>query len=89
MSDLFTSGRIVDVVIAFMALEAVALLVGSRLLQSRFRNLDILLLLVPGLFLLLAMRAAMTDAGWQLIAVWLVAALVAHLADLARRLSRS
>jgi hypothetical protein len=86
METLFASGRIVDIVIAFMALEAVALLVGTRWLNGRLGNVDIVLLLVPGLFLLLAMRAAMTDAGWIAIAAWLLAALVAHLADLARRL---
>ncbi|MDO9383908.1 MAG: hypothetical protein Q7T86_13710 [Hyphomicrobiaceae bacterium] len=86
METLFANGRIVDIVIAFMALEAVALLVGTRWLNGRLGNVDIVLLLVPGLFLLLAMRAAMTDAGWIAIAAWLLAALVAHLADLARRL---
>lgn len=88
METLFASGRIVDVVIAFMALEAIALLVANRW-GSRFGSLDIVLLLVPGLCLLLAMRAALSGEGWQVMAAWLLASLVAHLADLARRLKRN
>lgn len=88
MDALFASGRIVDVVIGFMALEAIALLVAHRW-GSRLGILDIALLLVPGLCLLLAMRAALSDQGWQVMAAWLLASLVAHLADLARRLKRN
>jgi uncharacterized membrane protein YjjP (DUF1212 family) len=88
MEALFSNGRIVDIVIAFMVLEAIALLIANRW-GSRFGHLDIVLLLVPGLFLLLAMRAALSGDGWQTMAVWLFAALIAHLADLARRLKRS
>jgi uncharacterized membrane protein YjjP (DUF1212 family) len=87
METLFASGRIVDIVIAFMVVEAVALLVARRW-GSRLTPLDIALLLLPGLFLLLAMRAAVSGDGWHLVAVWLLAALVAHLADLAQRLRR-
>lgn len=88
MEALFSDGRIVDIVIAFMIVEAIALLVAHQW-GSRFGRLDIALLLVPGLFLLLAMRAALSGDGWQIMAVWLLAALIAHLADLARRLKRS
>lgn len=88
MESLFSGGRIVDVVIAFMAVEAVALLVARRW-GSRLGALDVLLLLVPGLCLLLAMRAALTGEGWQIIAAWLVAALLAHAGDLARRLRQA
>ena len=88
METLFASGRIVDVVIAFMGLEAIALLVANRW-GSRFGSLDIFLLLVPGLCLLLALRAALSGEGWQVMAGWLLVSLVAHLADLARRLKRN
>lgn len=88
MESLFAGGRIVDIVIAFMAVEAIALLIAHRW-GVRFGALDIALLLVPGLFLLLALRTALSGGGWQVIAVWLVAALIAHLADLTRRLRRS
>lgn len=88
MDALFANGRIVDVVIAFMAIEAIALLVAQRW-GSRLGGLDVVLLLVPGLCLLLAMRAALSGDGWQIMAAWLVAALIAHLADLMRRLRRN
>jgi hypothetical protein len=44
-----------------------------------------LLALAPGACLVLAVRAAMTGAGWMWIALWLLASLPFHLADLARR----
>ena len=88
MEALFSGGRIVDIVIAFMAIEAIALLLANRW-GSRFGKLDTFLLLVPGLVLLLALRSALANDGWQAIALWLVASLIAHLADLARRLGRS
>lgn len=88
MDSLFANGRIVDVVIAFMAVEAIALLMAQRW-GSRLGKLDIVLLLVPGLCLLLAMRAALSGDGWQIMAGWLVAALIAHVGDLARRLRQS
>lgn len=88
MDALFSGGRIVDIVIAFMALEAFALMLANRW-GSRFGKLDTVLLLVPGLCLLLALRSALLDGSWQTIAAWLVAALIAHLADLTRRLRQS
>lgn len=87
MEALFSNGRIVDIVIAFMAIEAIALLAARRR-GSRLGSVDVFLLLVPGLFLLLALRAALSGEGWQPMAAWLIAALIAHLADLARRLLR-
>ena len=46
---------------------------------------DLVGLLLAGAFLLLALRAALTGAPWPSIAIWLLAALIAHLADLVRR----
>lgn len=93
MSDLlsqwFASGRIVDVVIAVMAMEAIALLALRHTLKGRMAAIDIVLLLAPGLCLLLAMRAGLSGAAWEQVAAWLLAALLAHLADLARRVTRA
>lgn len=89
MADLFASGRIVDLVIAVMAVEALALLAVRHRFGLRISPLDITLILVPGLCLLLAMRAALSGSGWEVAAAWLFAALLAHLADLMRRLQRS
>jgi hypothetical protein len=49
---------------------------------------DIAFSLLAGAGLLLALRAALTASGWTSIAAYLGLALVAHLADLARRWPR-
>lgn len=81
MSDFVASGRAVDLVLAVLALEALLIL-----LFARARRRDLLLGLVPGLFLLLALRAALAGAGWAWIAGLVALSLPFHLADLRRRL---
>jgi hypothetical protein len=89
MAELFANGRIVDAVIALMLLEALLLL----WLRARWRRgpapADLLGNLAAGLFLLLALRAALVGAAWTWIAASLTAALVAHLYDLSRRWPRA
>ena len=85
MAALFESGAIADIVIAVMAVEGLLLV----LLRSRIRDVrisDVAGMLAAGLFLVLALRAALTGAGWQWIAICLTAAFVAHLLDLRRQL---
>ena len=88
MAGMFASGRIVDAVIALMLLEALLL----AWLHRRHRRGPAPSVLLPnfaaGLFLLLALRGALVEAEWTWIAASLGAALVAHLADLARRWPR-
>lgn len=85
LADLIASGRVVDAIIAFMAAEAVALLVYRRIAGRGPGAADIGVMLLAGLCLLLALRAALTGAGWAWVAAFLAAALVSHLADLALR----
>lgn len=88
MAALFESGTIADLIIAVMVIEGLALIA----LRSRFRGVrvaDIVAMLAAGLFLVLALRATLTGAGWPWIAVFLAAAFAAHLLDLRRRLARS
>jgi hypothetical protein len=75
----FASGHAVDVVLAFMALEAVIIIARGRPV------LTVVLTIVPGAAMMLALRAAMTGASWQWIAVWLTVSLPLHLADLRHR----
>jgi hypothetical protein len=88
MAGLFGSGRIVDVVVALMLLEALLLI----WLHARHRRgpapADLLPNLAAGLFLLLALRGALVGAHWSWLAASLAAALAAHLVDLARRWPR-
>jgi hypothetical protein len=81
MSDWFASGRAVDLVLLVLAIEALAI---ARFAGARRGAL--LGALVPGLFLLLALRAALVGGPWQLVALLLAASLPAHLLDLRRRL---
>jgi len=46
---------------------------------------DALVNALAGIGILLALRAALTGAAWTSVAGWLAGALVAHLADVARR----
>jgi len=85
MTQLMQSGTIADVVIAVMIAEGLLLFA----LKSRFpgiRGLDVIAILAAGLFLVLALRATLTGAGWQWVAIFLTAAFVAHLLDLWRQL---
>ncbi len=83
LEQLISSGRIVDIMLAFFVLEVAALLI-FRGRQIRF--LPLLANIGAGGSLMLALRASLTEAGWTWIAVWLIAALVFHVADLNYRL---
>jgi hypothetical protein len=52
-------------------------------LASRYRGIGLMLL--PGIFLLVALRAALAGAAWPWVPSALTAALVAHLLDLRQR----
>lgn len=80
MSGLFTSGHAVDLVLCFLVVEVLVLRFWAGV---RLRNA--LQAVLPGFFLLLALRSALTAAHWPWTALWLVLALPAHLADLKRR----
>jgi hypothetical protein len=76
----FFSGHAVDLALAVLALELAWLILWRR--RSLRAALTVTL---PGACLLLALRAALTGAGWVWVAVWLALSLPAHVADLVRR----
>ena len=76
----FASGQAVDLVLAFMAVEAIILV-----LVKRRTPITVLLTILPGAVMMLALRAALTGAGWQWVAIWLTVSLPLHLADLRHR----
>jgi hypothetical protein len=78
----FAGGHAVDVVLVVIALEAVWL-IGSR----RMRPWPTLLVLGPGVFILLGVRAALVGADWWWISLALLASFPLHLMDLRRRLA--
>jgi uncharacterized membrane protein len=86
MEALFASGHIVDVALALMVLEVVALRVYRRAVGAKPVPARIAWNIAAGACLLLALRAALTDASWPWIAAFLTGALIAHAGDIRARL---
>jgi hypothetical protein len=85
MQALFDSGRIVDLILALMAFEALALAVLFARTRSGVRLRRLLPNLLAGAGLLLALRAALTAQPFPVTAAWLLLGLLGHLVDLALR----
>jgi hypothetical protein len=85
MSGLFASGLAAELVLAALGLEALGLW-ALRRFAGRGPGLGPLLpFLLAGAAFALALRAALTGAGWPWVALPLLAAFAAHLWDIARR----
>ena len=74
-----------DGILAFMLVEAIVLIIVRKKTGQGLAPLDLFLSLAAGAALLLALRAALTGVSWIPVALWLIAALPAHLWDLQRR----
>jgi hypothetical protein len=88
MAELFASGRLVELILALVAIEVALLLI---LWRSKGRGVspgDLLPNLCAGAFLLLALRLSLGGAGWKLCCGSLAAAGASHLIDLNRRWRR-
>jgi hypothetical protein len=85
MAELFANGRIVDAILALVGIEAIALILIRMKTGRGLRARDLVAGLLPGVGLLLALRAALLGAAWRNIAACLACALLAHLYDLKRR----
>ena len=85
MEQLFTSGRIADVVLVIMAAEAVLLLYLGRP-WSGWGFAGLLGNLLAGASLVVALKIALIGGDWILVAFALIASLVGHLADVLSRL---
>lgn len=86
MADLFASGRIADLILAFMVFEVVALMVWLRATASIGTIADLAPNISAGACLVLALRGALMAAPWPMIAGALTGAFVSHLIDIYRRL---
>ena len=84
MIALFENGRIIDLILAIVVIELVALSLWPRL-RGAMSRLDILTLIAPGVMLLLALRGALSGAPHTITAAILAAAFAFHLWDVARR----
>jgi len=85
LSDLFSTGHIVDAILGLVLLEALVLLIYARRTGRGIAPRALLPNLAAGGCLLLALRSALVDAPLLLTAAWLMVALLAHLADLGQR----
>lgn len=79
------SGHLVDLILALMGLELVAIAWLRRRRLMRLGTLDAFCAAVAGGGILMALRAALTGAAYTAIAGWLFVALVGHALDLYRR----
>lgn len=86
MESWVRSGLVADIVLACLMVEAIALLAWRRTTGRGPTTGALLALLLPGGFLVLALRFALTGAPWWLVPAALGAAFAAHLADLRERL---
>ena len=85
LRDLVMSGRVVDLVLVVMALESIVLWIYHKRTGKGLSPAQITVMMLAGVFLLLAMRAALTGGDWTLIAMCLTASFAVHLTDLATR----
>ncbi len=83
-AGLFESGRIADLVLLVAVLEGLALMAFQRL-RGAMSRVDVAALLLPGAFLILAVRTQMTAGSDTTTAALLAAAFVSHGLDLMRR----
>jgi hypothetical protein len=88
MGKLFASGRVVDCILLFMAIESFVLIAVHRFTRAGPSPRELIVSLSAGVALLLALRAAVVGSHWPMVAIWLVVALIAHLGDLGLRWSR-
>lgn len=82
MDELFATGRIVDLILGVMVIETAALAGYHKLTRRGIRIIPLLANMGAGAGLLLALRIALTQAGWSLMCGVLSLAFAMHLLDL-------
>lgn len=88
MQALFDGGRVIDLILALMVVEAIVLAVLHRMTGRGIAPGRLWPNLLAGAFLMLALRASLAGASANVIGSWLFLGLLGHLADLALRWSR-
>lgn len=85
MAEWFSSGRLVDGILALVIMETIVLGVLWRRGRRGLPLVDLLPNILAGALLLLALRLSLGGAGWMPCSAALAAAGAAHLIDLRRR----
>ncbi|MBS7793043.1 hypothetical protein KTR66_23880 [Roseococcus sp. SDR] len=88
MADFFASGRVAELILLMLALEGAALGIYHRMTGRGIALRAILPFLLAGAAFALSLRAALTGAGWPLVALPLMGAFGAHVWDIAARWRR-
>jgi len=86
MQALFDTGRIIDLILAVFAIEAIIATVWLR--RAGRPTLGLLANVAAGACLLLGVRAALIGSDWPFVALWIGLSLPFHLVDLASRWRR-
>ncbi|MFM8518506.1 MAG: hypothetical protein ACKODA_11630 [Nevskiaceae bacterium] len=85
----FDNGSLLLAIVVLIALEGLGLYWLEQRGRSPLRLREVLGNLVSGAALMLAVRAALLDQSWTVVAAWLLCALLAHVTDLLVRWRRS
>ena len=85
LAQFYQGPLVVDIAIGFITLEALLLWAWHKLTGRGLALADCVLTILSGAFLMLALRCALTPEGWPGMALFLVAAGIAHGADLRTR----
>lgn len=79
MAKLFATGRVTDLIVGFMLVELGVVSVVYRSGRRGVAPAELAASLAAGMGLLFALRASLVGFPWQLVAMWLIVALIAHL----------
>jgi hypothetical protein len=85
VAELFAGGLLIDGIVLLMLFELLVLLVLRSKSQRALTTPLLITNLGSGAALLMTLRAALTGARWQMLALWLIVALCAHVIDLKLR----
>jgi hypothetical protein len=85
VAELFASGRLIDLVLIGVVLQGGVLAAYARVTGRGVAPVSLLATLAAGFFLLVALRTALAGGWWGWTGLALLAALIAHLADLRLR----
>lgn len=88
LAGLYASGRVADLLVAFVLLEAAALVWLHRRVGRSGVPLGLLVNLATGAALVMALGAALRGADWPVIGGWLLAGLAGHVVDVGLRWRR-
>jgi hypothetical protein len=83
--ELFADGDIVYFILGFMLIELIALILVRKKSVRYMHPLELIVSIGAGAALLVALREALRETGWQHVAMWLIVALGCHLWDLKLR----